>query len=127
MAGWRCPQCGRQFRRPGQGHECAPAMALEEYFSTGPPHERPVCEAVLDFLKGIEPVHVEPLSVGIFLKKAQTFAQMRPMQKWVALSLGLPRRVDHPTMTRKVMPYAGRFYHVFNLSRPEDFDERIQG
>jgi hypothetical protein len=102
-------------------------MTLEEYFSTGPPHERPVCEAVLDFMKGVEPVHVEPLSVGIYFKKAQTFAQLRPMRRWVALSLGLPRRVDHPTMTRKVMPYGGRFYHVFNLRRPEDFDEAIQG
>lgn len=102
-------------------------MSLEEYFSTGPPHEKPVCDAVLEYAASMGPVHVEPLSVGIFLKKAQTFAQLRPMQKWVALSLGLARRVDHPTMTRKVEPYAGRYYHVFNLRTPEDFDDRIRG
>src|SRR5947208_14545401 len=39
---WTCPACGRQFGRNKQSHECAPAMSLEEYFSTGPPHERPV-------------------------------------------------------------------------------------
>jgi hypothetical protein len=102
-------------------------MSLEEYFSTGPPHERPVCEAVLDYADSMGPVHVEPLSVGIFLKKAQTFAQLRPMQRWVALSFGLSCRVDHPTMTRKVILYAGRSYHVFNLRTPEDFDDRIRG
>src|SRR4051812_576471 len=33
---WTCPSCQRQFARSRQGHDCAPAMTLEEYFSTGP-------------------------------------------------------------------------------------------
>ena len=41
------------------------------------------------------PVHVEPVSVGIFFKQPRKFAQLRPMQKWVALSFSLPRKVDH--------------------------------
>jgi hypothetical protein len=112
MAGWTCPNCKRRFRRATQAHECAPAISLEEYFSTGPRHERPVCEAVLEYVESMGEVHVEPLSVGIFLKKAQTFA--------------LTRRVDHPTITRKVVPYSGRYYHVFNLRTPDDFDDRIR-
>jgi hypothetical protein len=35
MAVWICPECKRRFGRRHQGHECAPAMTLEEYFSTG--------------------------------------------------------------------------------------------
>ena len=49
-------------------------MSLEEYFSTGPAHERPIFEAVIAHLATVGPVHVEPGSVGIFLKRAQTFA-----------------------------------------------------
>jgi hypothetical protein len=45
-------------------------MSLEEYFSTGPAHERPVFEAVIGHLEVVGPVHVEPLSVGIYLKRA---------------------------------------------------------
>jgi hypothetical protein len=126
MAGWTCPHCKRRFRRAGQAHECAPAMDLEDYFSTGPPHERPVFEAVMDHLEGVGPVHVEPVSVGIFLKRAQTFAQLRPKQRWVALSFGLPRPVSHPTIVRKVIPYSGRYYHVANLAGPEDLDDRLR-
>jgi hypothetical protein len=97
---WTCPECGRQFGRKRQGHECAPALSLEEYFSTGPAHERPVFEAVLRHLETVGPVHVEPVSVGIFLKRSRTFAELRPMQHWVALWFGLPRRVQHRTITR---------------------------
>lgn len=102
-------------------------MSLEEYFATGPPHERPVFEAVLRHLDGVGPVHVEPVSVGIFLKRAQTFAQLRPMDRWVALHFSLPRRVDHHRITRKVVHYAGRYHHVANVRGPEDLDDALCG
>ena len=122
MAGWDCPACGRRFRRAGQSHECAPAMALEDYFATGPPHERPVYEAVMAHLNTLGPVHVEPVSVGIFLKRAGGFAELRPMQRWVAVSFTLPRRASHRTIVRKVVPYNGRYHHVANVASPGDLD-----
>jgi hypothetical protein len=124
---WTCPECGRQFGRNRQGHECAPALSLDEYFSTGPAHERPVFEAVLRHLETVGPVHVEPVSVGIFLKRSRTFAELRPMQQWVALWFGLPRRVRHRTITRKVQSYHGRYIHVANLRSPADVDDDIRG
>lgn len=102
-------------------------MSLEEYFSTGPAHERPVFEAVMTHLATVGPVHVEPVSVGIFLKRAQTFAQLRPKDRWVALSFSLARKVAHPRIIRKVAEYHGRYYHVANLRDPGDLDDRLRG
>ena len=31
MVAWTCPECGRQFGRNKQSHECSPAMTLEEF------------------------------------------------------------------------------------------------
>jgi hypothetical protein len=126
MTGWTCPQCRRLFRRAGQSHECAPALSVEEYFSTGPAHERPVFEAVMRHLDTLGPVHVEPVSVGIFLKRAQTFAQLRPKDRWVALSFSLSRRVQHERIIRKVVRYHGRYHHVANLRTPDDLDDRLR-
>ena len=96
MAPWTCPECARQFGRRNQSHECAPAMTLEAYFSTGPERERPIFEAVMAELEEVGPVHVEPVSVGIFLKRSRTFAELRPMRNWVALWFSLPRTEDDP-------------------------------
>ena len=85
-----------------------PAMSLDEYFSTGLPHERPIFEAVLRHVSTLGPVHVEPVSVGIFLKRSQTFAELRPKDRWVALSFSLPHAVEHERITRKVVAYHGR-------------------
>jgi hypothetical protein len=122
---WTCPECGRQFRRTRQSHECAPAMTLDEYFATGPPHERPVFEAVMAHLATLGPVHVEPVSVGIFIKRDGSFMELRPMERWVAMSFSLRRRAQHRTIVRKVMQYHGRYYHVANVTGPEDLDEAL--
>ena len=101
-------------------------MSLDEYFGTGPAHERPVFDAVMAYLATLGPVHVEPVSVGIFLKSPRKFAELRPMQRWVALSFSLPRQAAHRTIVRKVIPYGGRYFHIANLAEPRDFDEDVQ-
>ena len=100
-------------------------MSIEEYFSTGPPHERPVFDAVMTHLADVGPVVVEPVSVGIFLKRARTFAELRPMQRWVALSFSLPRRVRHRLIVRKPIAYGAGYFHVANVAHPDELDEEL--
>jgi len=102
-------------------------MSLEEYFSTGPARERPIFGAVMRHLDAIGEVHVEAVSVGIFLKRGRTFAELRPMQRWVALSFSLSHQVQHPRITRKVIQYHGRYHHVANLRDADDLDDEIRG
>jgi hypothetical protein len=102
-------------------------MTVEDYFSTGPPHERPVFEAVMDHLDSLGPVHVEPVSVGIFLKRdGRRLAELRPRDKWVALSLFLPERVHHPLIRRKVVAYGPGYWHVFDLRSSDDVDDVVR-
>ena len=126
MPHWECPDCKRRFARKGQSHECAPAMTLEEYFATGPERERPIFEAVMAHLDTVGPVHVEPVSVGIFLKRAQSFAQLRPKTKFVALSFGLPRKLEGPKIATKVQEWHGRYYHQVNLKTADDVDDDVR-
>ena len=126
MEGWTCSACGRHFARNKQAHDCAPGLTIEEYFSTGPAHERPIFEEVTAHLETVGPVHIDVVSVGIFLKNPRTFAQLRPMQRWVALSFSLPRTARHRTITRKVVPYSDQRYHVANLAVPDDFDDDLK-
>lgn len=125
MAGWTCPQCGRMFARQRQGHDCAPGLSLDEYFATGPAHERPVFDAVMRHLAAVGPVHVDPVSVGVFLKNPRKFAELRPMRRWVALSFFLRRVATHRTIVRKVVGYHSRYLHVANLAGPDDLDASL--
>jgi hypothetical protein len=119
---WVCPKCQRQFARKGQGHECSPAMTLEEYFSTGPPFERPIFDAVMAGLDDrVGPIHVEPVSVGIFLKRARGFCELRPKTRWVAVGFGMPRTLQSHRLSRKVVDS----WHVVNVRTPEEVDDQL--
>ena len=103
-------------------------MPLEEYFATGPDFERPVFDVVLAHLEAIGPVHVEPVSVGIFLKRVGTIAELRPLRRWVALSFTLQRVVRHPLIVRQpILNHGGHFFHVVNVSSPDQLDDALRG
>jgi hypothetical protein len=102
-------------------------MTLDDYFSTGPERERPIFEAVHGHLSSLGDVHVEPVSVGIFFKVHTTFAQLRPMTKWVALSFFSPQRIDHARISRKPAEYSGRWHHVVNLAEAGEVDDLVRG
>ena len=122
---WTCAKCGRKFGRNRQAHECAPALTIEEYFSTGPPWERPIFDAVRAVVESFGPVYIEPVSVGIFFKRVRTFAQLRPMTKWAALSFVLPYDVKDSRIARKVVGGPGFRHHVVNLREPGQVDHKV--
>ena len=124
--GWSCPRCGRRFGRTNQAHDCEPGLTLDEYFATGPAHERPVYEAVMAHLETVGPVHADIVSVGIFLKNPRTFAQLRPLDRWVAVWFALDRTAVHRTIRRKVQEHGGRRWHVANVASPADLDDDLR-
>jgi hypothetical protein len=101
-------------------------MSLEEYLQTGPPFERPVVETVLDHLTSVGPVHVEPVSVGIFLKRPGKFAELRPMVRWEAVWFTLPSELDHPRLARRMRSGPGRWWYVVNVREPSEVDRTVR-
>ncbi len=123
---WECPECQRRFGRKNQGHECAPAMTVEGYFSTGPSFERPIFEAVLHRLQQVDPdIWFEPVSVGIFFKRRTVFLSLRTMTKWTAVGFNLHRRLSSPRVSRKVIEHGGRYHHVVNVRDAADVDDEL--
>jgi hypothetical protein len=101
-------------------------MSLERYFATALPHERPVFDAVYGYLRTLGEIHVEPVGVGIFLKRRGSFVELRPKTKWVAMSFPMPRRVQHARITRKPIQAGMAIYHVANLRAPDDLDDGLR-
>lgn len=86
----------------------------------------PMFDAVRGHLATVGPVHADVVAVGIFLKNPRKFAELRPMQRWVAVSFSLSRRARHRTITRRIIEYGTKFWHVANVARPEDLDDELR-
>lgn len=101
-------------------------MSLEEYFSTGPPFERPVFEAVMAVIDDLGDAFLEPVSVGIFVKRDGVMVlELRPMTKWVALSFFLPDQLRHSRLSRKPVRSGRRVWHTVNVRDPAEVDDLI--
>jgi hypothetical protein len=80
----------------------------------------------MQHVSSLGPVHADVVSVGIFLKNPRKFAELRPMQKWVAVWFPLGRRATHRTITRKVFADGGRYWHIANISEPGEIDDDLR-
>jgi hypothetical protein len=101
-------------------------MTIEEYFSTGPERERPIFTAVMEHLESVGPVHVEPVSVGIFLKRGRTFAELRTMTRWVALWFPHSSVIDDARIARRIAVSGSRTWYAVNLREPRDVDDQVR-
>ena len=102
-------------------------MTLEEYFSTGPSFEKPVFDAVMAHLRTLGAPFFEPVAVGVFVKRnGVSVLQLRPMTKWVALCLMLPRTVRDRRISRKPIVSGRAVYHVVNVRDPDDIDDTVK-
>jgi hypothetical protein len=101
-------------------------MTLDDYFATGPAFERPIFDAVHAFVTTLGPVTVEPVSVGIFVKRGGGWIELRPKTKWVDLMFPFPRTIDHPLISRKPIDAGRAVYHFVKLRSADDFTDTVQ-
>lgn len=77
-------------------------------------------------LETVGPVHLDVVSVGIFLKNPRKFGDLRPRDRWVAVSFDLGRTARHPLITRKLIEHGERFWHTANVREPGEIDEDLR-
>ncbi len=59
------------------------------------------------------------------MENPRKFAELRPLQRWTALSFFLRRPASHRTIVRKVVRYGGRYLHIANVAEPADLDDDL--
>lgn len=123
---WTCPDCGRPLGRRNQSHACEPGIHLDEFLERQPEEWLPTWRAALAAFEGIDDLIIEPVDVGILLKRRGTFAELRPKKRAVELSFKLTRSVDHARIRRIVESSVHRRAHFVWLTSPDDVDDQIR-
>ncbi len=126
MVGWTCPNCQRTFGRRNQSHECTPGKSVDDYFAERPAWERPIFEEIAEHLEFVGDVVVEAVDVGIFFKRARTFAELRPMRNRLRLMVMLSRRMRHPRIVRRWEGSGNRAAYAVDLHEPADVDDEVR-
>ncbi len=114
------------FGRTRAGHTCAPALTLDEWMASSPPYERPVAQRLIEVVSHLPDALLEPVQVGLFVKRRSTFTQLRTMTKWTALSVKLTREVTWPEPSRRVQRQVSRYYYTYNLAGADDLTADLE-
>src|SRR5215203_685073 len=125
MTRWTCPQCEREFGSVHQAHTCVPGITVEALLARHPAWVADIYRTLIDPLRSLGPVHEDAVNVGIFLKSDRKIAEFRPRVGSVQLFLCLPERIDEPRVVRILASGVDRFFHVINLTSPEQVDDQL--
>jgi hypothetical protein len=126
MARWTCPRCDREFGNAHQAHTCVPGTTVDQVFTGRVVWQRAIFDAVLDHLEALGPVHCDAVSVGVFLKRGQKFAEARPQVRSLSLELVLPRQVPDARVAKHIRISASRVVHVVKLTETAQVDAQLR-
>lgn len=126
MTHWVCPDCEREFTRVRQSHSCWPGNSVADTFTGRPPEQREIAELIIDHLRSLGPLHVDPVTVGIFLKAGSKLAELRPKKRWVSLELVLPEHLASERIQRHIRLSGRRIVNIIRLYEPADVDDEIR-
>ena len=100
-------------------------MAYDEWFLDQPVHWRAIADAVIDHLTDLGDIAVDPVEVGILVKRSRTFVEMRPVRADLRLSMLHSRPIDDPRLVRRVQVSNSRFAHFVDLACADDVDDQV--
>jgi len=86
-----------------------------------------ICDAIIEHLRSIGPVHADAVRVGVFLKTDRKLAELRPKSRWLSCYLYLPREIADPRVSRSTRLSAGRVVNEVKLRTPGDVDDELLG
>jgi hypothetical protein len=107
---------------------CQPGLTVAEFLRSSPPFTGPVFDAVSEHLvavdrdQGTGTLIVDPLASKVLFKNGPTFCILDVKTKWVAVGFSLRRQLDSGRLSRKVVDYGAKYFHVVNVADPELID-----
>lgn len=59
---WKCPKCGREFKKTEQDHFCVKPDSIDEYISTQAGDVQPLLQSIRETIRAAAPEAVEKIS-----------------------------------------------------------------
>jgi hypothetical protein len=132
MATWTCPDCRRDFGAVGRNHVCSPGLSIDDFVAASPAWVEPVLTVVhahlidIDATEGTGDLIVDPLTTKVLFKHGPTFCILDVKTKWVAVGFSLHRKLTSGRLSRKVLDYGDKFFHVINVVDAADVDDEFR-
>jgi hypothetical protein len=114
---WKCPRCGRKFRRPNQAHGCGTGDKSELLEGKAPALVR-LYLSLENTLKGKRQVEIVMRGRYVLFRTTRIFADLVFMKDALRLAILLNHKVDDPIFFKKGAMSRNRFAAVTLIRTP---------
>jgi hypothetical protein len=103
-----------------------PGITVDECFDGKPPWQRPIFDAIVEHLETLGPVHCDAVYVGVFLKRSEKLAEVRPKVRNLSLALVLPRTIKSVRVSKHIRMSPARIVHIVKLTDVAQVDDELR-
>jgi hypothetical protein len=123
---WTCPRCGAALLSKNQRHACRP-YRIEDVFAGKPFAVRELFNRFSRILESNGPVKLVPSRDRITFFSQVRIAAVAPKNKWLSISMRLPRRVKDSRFRRIETIHRQLHVHYLRISSEEELDDEFAG
>lgn len=117
---------------------CEPGLTTAQFLAASPDFVAPVFERVRDHLVAVDrdqhdgagdhqrSLIVDPLDGKVLFKNGPTFCVLEVKKKWVGVGFSLRRRLESGRLSRKVVDYGNKYFHVVNIDDADQIDDEFE-
>ena len=121
---WTCPECGRQFERPGQVHSCK-IFSLEQHFEG-----KPVGKALYDYFeqavtRSTGPFKIESLECCIHFVGNFAFVAVKILTDKIRIDFSLARKIKSKRFGKHVQMSAHRHLYYVDIEKEDEIDPEL--
>jgi len=122
---WKCPRCGRGFRKRNQQHSCA-VYPVDKHFRGKEMIARPLYNRLTELIKkNIGPFRVESLPCCIHLVSNYTFAAVYALQKKIRIHFTTDHRINSRRIDKFSRMSANRYLYSIGIEDEKEMDEEL--
>ncbi len=122
---WTCPDCGRQFAQRNQWHSCD-RYTVQSHLDNASPQVGELYERFVELVNNCGEVIIEATKTSIAFKSPGLFTVVHFQKKGLKVGFWLPRRIDHPRITRNEAITPQEYVHDVKIISLDDLDDQLQ-
>ena len=122
---WTCPKCGAKFVTRNMWHGCGD-YSVEKFLEGKGWRARELFERFAGLIAACGPFDTAPAKTRVaFMARVRFAAVLRLSNRGMTVSFGLPRRLEHPRISRIEEYGSGWYGHFVRVTSPEEMDDEM--
>ena len=121
---WKCPKCGRQFKRENQSHSCK-NFPLEQHFYRKEKGKMLYEKFRMAVKNQLGSFKIESLECCIHFVSISTFVAIKIFKDKIRIDFSLDHKIDNNQIKKYIQMSANRYLYDVDITNEDEIDGKL--